>query len=1093
MSKISLRAYNREIEGLIEQNQFDQAIAHARHILKFYPKHIQTYRLLGKAYLESQRFVEATDLFQRVLSAVPDDFISHVGMSIIREDEGNLDEAIWHMERAFEVQPANSAIQKELRRLYGRRDGLEPPKVRLTRGALARMYLKGELYPQAIAELRAALAEDPQRADLLTLLTQAYFAAGMRVEAAETCSTLIKRLPYSLEANRILAEILANSERAAEADTYRHRVFALEPYYAYITPATPSLDKVPDTTITLEKLVWSPGQPLAELPAQPDWATTLGVNLGEAIPTQEEPQPQWLDETVITSASSADVGEKIAPFEMPRSEEVIPPQQPEEEPIPDWMKEAGWQPASEAGEKSPDTTLEGEVSGEDLVPGEIPEWLQAIAPKEPPLGEETAPPGQEETPPEIRPLPPWLEETPPGATDSVAVWLSEKQPTSPEESGADLESGEPIEIPDWLKELEPTEPTTPEEQPQASIPPFETLLEEETQWQAEPLIPPFESESQAETVEPAMETETQPLTGETGDEEALAWLEGLAEKQGIEETPLIGAEEEVEAPAEWVLEASAGNQEEELIPADTEKAEVPEWLKEAFEAELPPQTTELSPETETSEEIPDWLRTAMTGTTTPEEPIASAVAGVPPVDLLSEEPAEAIPEWLRQPEDQSEPEATVGGPITSLPTQTEIPSEAALPEASLAAEPTPEEFETTQVELTPWPIEQPQIMEEPEEEASLLSDTQPMRLHPPQEAPSQPPEVEAPPYTAESELPPWLEGLGEEAPPNEHIPSPETTLPETEATIPPQIDDEAAFAWLENLAARQGADEALLLKPEERLETPPEWVQKAIEEAESSETLQAQEQVSPLEEVSEVTSVTEAQPPISGLERPVTETISKEGEPSPELPEWLVDVEQAQLAEEEAPWSPVPQPEPELMPSSEEMPPAVVPPEEVEVKPLLNLNEAGLSELERLPGVGFIRAQAIITYRNEHGAFNQIDDLLNVSGFDAELVNSLKNYLTLGEPEVAETEAEVIDTDQITLIQARNALIQGDSALALSHYQTLIKEQRLLSEVIRDLNEALYRFPVDIFLWQALGDAYLRAGHLQDALDAYTKAEELLR
>ena len=81
-------------------------------------------------------------------------------MSIIREDEGNLDEAIWHMERAFEAQPSNAAIQSELQRLYGRRDGVTPPRIRMTRGALAHMYMQGELYPQAISETRAVLDED---------------------------------------------------------------------------------------------------------------------------------------------------------------------------------------------------------------------------------------------------------------------------------------------------------------------------------------------------------------------------------------------------------------------------------------------------------------------------------------------------------------------------------------------------------------------------------------------------------------------------------------------------------------------------------------------------------------------------------------------------------------------------------------------------------------------------------------------------------------------------------------------------------------------------------------------------------------------
>ena len=163
MGNISLRSYFHEIEGLIGKGQIEEAEAHCRHILQSFPKLLAAYRLMGKALLEARQYSDAADIFQRVLSSTPDDFISQVGMSIIREDEGMLDAAIWHMERAFEVQPYNIAIQDELRRLYGRRDGVEPPKVRLTRGALARMYAKGNLYQQAIAELRAGLLEETTR------------------------------------------------------------------------------------------------------------------------------------------------------------------------------------------------------------------------------------------------------------------------------------------------------------------------------------------------------------------------------------------------------------------------------------------------------------------------------------------------------------------------------------------------------------------------------------------------------------------------------------------------------------------------------------------------------------------------------------------------------------------------------------------------------------------------------------------------------------------------------------------------------------------------------------------------------------------
>ena len=59
MAKIALRVYNNEIGDLTDHGQIEEAVAHCRHILETYPKHVDTYRLLGKAYLEEQRYGDA--------------------------------------------------------------------------------------------------------------------------------------------------------------------------------------------------------------------------------------------------------------------------------------------------------------------------------------------------------------------------------------------------------------------------------------------------------------------------------------------------------------------------------------------------------------------------------------------------------------------------------------------------------------------------------------------------------------------------------------------------------------------------------------------------------------------------------------------------------------------------------------------------------------------------------------------------------------------------------------------------------------------------------------------------------------------------
>src|SRR5512141_951174 len=258
MTSIPLRAYTREIEGLVEQEQrLDEAIAHCRQILKSYPKHLETYRLLGKAYLEAKRYDQAVDIFQRVLVAAPEDFVAHVGMSIIADDKGRLDDAIWHMERAFEVQPSNAAIQGELQRLFGRRDGVEPPKIRLTRGALAHMYVQGELYTQAISEIRAVLANDPKRTDMQTLLARAYFRNGQEAAATEICTQLLSKYPYCLDANRLMVEIVPGTQRADTVQEYRQRVVELDPYAAFAQDSIFRSESVADNLVMIDHLEYN--------------------------------------------------------------------------------------------------------------------------------------------------------------------------------------------------------------------------------------------------------------------------------------------------------------------------------------------------------------------------------------------------------------------------------------------------------------------------------------------------------------------------------------------------------------------------------------------------------------------------------------------------------------------------------------------------------------------------------------------------------------------------------------------------------------------------------------------------------------------
>ena len=97
----------------------------------------------------------------------------------------------------------------------------------------------------------------------------------------------------------------------------------------------------------------------------------------------------------------------------------------------------------------------------------------------------------------------------------------------------------------------------------------------------------------------------------------------------------------------------------------------------------------------------------------------------------------------------------------------------------------------------------------------------------------------------------------------------------------------------------------------------------------------------------------------------------------------------------------------------------------------------------------------------------------------------------LEEPVVPVTETPEVEL--AVLEEARNAIGQGLPTQATEIYTRLIQQNHYLDEVVKDLQDALYRFPVDVNLWVSLGDAYFRTDELQEALNAYTKAEELVR
>ena len=379
---VNLRSYLKEIESYLEHSQNDQAIVHSLNILKKYPNLVDASRLLGQAYLENKKYPEATNCFEKVISIIPDDFVSHVAFSSIKEEERDLDAAIFHMELAFDSQPSNNIVQQEIKRLIGKRDGTPPEKINLSRGALVRMYAKGELYQQAINEINAALSLNPQRIDLKVLLAEMLVKSNSPVQAAELCNQIVEILPFCLVPNQILYQIYLENGLSENSKSVLDRLISIDPYYSWIVPLSTSVEDVPDEKVDIEKIEYTSAFSISNFDSFERSEKDKFVAAAPSDGSEDENPPAIASEFMNEMLSS------VGPFSTKSSglesdQPGVTPWEHEhapDNPLPDFMKEAGWQKSDNPDGDPPMDPYDSSLT--EAQESELPDWLKVKASEE---------------------------------------------------------------------------------------------------------------------------------------------------------------------------------------------------------------------------------------------------------------------------------------------------------------------------------------------------------------------------------------------------------------------------------------------------------------------------------------------------------------------------------------------------------------------------------------------------------------------------------------------------------------------------------------------------------------------------------------
>jgi len=429
---------------------------------------------------------------------------------------GRLPEAGWHRERAIEIEPYSAAAWNELEDSPDWSSDSASQRPVLTRAALARIHVRGGLYPQAIAYLRSATSSGAGRPDLQTLLAEALWREGRRIDAVEQCRGLLTLLPNSVKANSIMAESLLASDQVDEAQAYLARVQAallLErkdlpgdslPALAFAARGAFRLDE----QVMVQALDWKHAPASRPESAESNWIVRLG--LSEEAPSVESgallsDEPGWLPAFQIVGAQAYQEQPDDARIGAPVAVEAglvgaVADKASADDHQPGTIAE---EPDMSGNEGSAESRAEGSAEQE---PDELKAtlaWLEALAARQG-LSLDELSSGEE----------------PVNAAEEYPDWLTRDMSDIP--GGAELaapaaEAGSSDDVPPWLRDSVDT--------PNVAAPPLaESDSLDDLGW-----LDQIAAGAGEPIDEPPTLSWQKRGPGDADDEDALSWLDGVIE------------------------------------------------------------------------------------------------------------------------------------------------------------------------------------------------------------------------------------------------------------------------------------------------------------------------------------------------------------------------------------------------------------------------------------------------------------------------------------------------------------------------------------------------------------------------------------
>ncbi len=226
MGQTALNDSVRAIEAEIAAGRPERALALCQDAQAAHPRALAVLRVMGEVYLAMRKTREAVGALDRALAGNPEDARACCARAIVQQMQGDSMGALAWYRRACDIRPDDTVLRSAYRELA---TPLGQPAYTPTRMGLARLYLRGDLFPHAIREFETLLAEQPDSLEAQVGLAETFWRARRPQTAAECCRRILVNTPSCVKALLILAVTEQTAGNTDEAQRLVKRAAELDP------------------------------------------------------------------------------------------------------------------------------------------------------------------------------------------------------------------------------------------------------------------------------------------------------------------------------------------------------------------------------------------------------------------------------------------------------------------------------------------------------------------------------------------------------------------------------------------------------------------------------------------------------------------------------------------------------------------------------------------------------------------------------------------------------------------------------------------------------------------------------------------------